>query len=204
VTLYRALKYAHLNDAQSCSTVPILPPDYAAAAGEYLPTDADIVSGVQSGLLGMFDLNVDGLSDAPVNGNSLAIGFPDVSASRDGVYIYRNLAGNPTFIYPPYAGTGPFTPFVSPSVPVLAGVTVPSTHGVSGAAETAINVKIDVLKILGCPWLWAVPKLSIDLPLNPPPSLPCWWLVPVGEGVKTLPLPQPESSWDCSPPITGG
>jgi hypothetical protein len=177
VTLYRALKYGHLNSGM-CSTVPILPPEYAAAAGEYLLSDAEIVAYVQS-LLINYDLNVDNKTDAgDVVGIGLAAG---ASASRDGVYIYRNLGGFPTYIYPVYLGPlFAYTPFVNPNVPAAMGLTVPLLHVDNlGIQDSTINPQIDDLKVLDC-----------GLPAAP--TLPASWKVTLpGPTVKTLPLPQP-------------
>jgi hypothetical protein len=188
VTLYRALKYGHLNEAP-CSTVPILPPEYAAAAGRYLLSDADIVTYVKSLALSP-GLNV----DAKTDGISAAIGGTAVSAARDGVYIYGNLRGFPTYIYPVYMGPLPltaYTPFVNPATPigplaVVQYVTVPIAHTNNTPIEiTTINPNIDKLKVLVCPPSYVVSPL------------PCSWQIPPYPGPTAKTLPLPRTVWSC-------
>jgi hypothetical protein len=186
VTLYRALKYGHLDDDPSpgifgCPVVPIVPPDFAELAGEYLPCDKDIVAGVLANLVP--SLNVDGKFD----GIATAIGGTAVSASRDGTYAYRNLAYFPTQIYPYYLPPGAYSPFVPPVVPGGAGLTVPAAHTNNAGIEPAINGNIDALKVLHCPSFQTQ-------------ALPCGgsWFVTLPSGLKVLPLPQ--AAWSCGPP----
>jgi hypothetical protein len=202
VILYRALKYGDIYDWLGCPLVPIIPPDYAAAAGEYLPCDATIAMNVQYELLPNFDFNVDDKSPGPTKG----LGDPDVTASRDGVYVYRNLGAWPNSIYPVYNPPNPFTPFVNPSTPAHAGnVTVPAGHTDNLAAEAAIDGQIDLLKVLYCDWMLQKKsggKLgvgpAIDLPYDPLPDLPCLWILDWYEPIKTLPLPQDPWTEPCS------
>lgn len=178
VILYRALKYGHIIDG--CGPiVPIVPPEYDAQAGDYLPCDSSIVQYAVD-VLGLFDLNVDDKADGIVD----AIGGAAVSASRDGVYIYRNLAAFPYDIYPRYTPPAAYSPFVNPWVPLMASypipnvnLTVPAGHTDNLAAEDAINDQIDVLKRL---WCGGDPQIPVNLP--------CWWMVDTN---ITLPLPQP-------------
>jgi hypothetical protein len=214
VTLYRALKYGHLTEYDNlciCPVVPILPPEYAAAAGEYLPCDYFIVEYVR-GLLSLVGLNVDGESD----GIPDAIGGSDVSASRDGVYIYRNLAGFPLYIYPTYTPPGPYSVFVSPSVPDMASrsdvnVTVPAghtDHTASPATEDAINAQIDLRKVMFCDWMVGGKvggKTDAASPQLFDVEMPCWWILDLGMNgdvdktptYKTLPLPQTPWTEPC-------
>jgi hypothetical protein len=185
VILYRALKYGLLVDGWECPLVPILPPEYAAVAGEYLPCDYDIVDNT-AWLLSMFDLNVDNASSPPGPPPDNGLGQPEVAASRDGVYIYRNLGSFPAFIYPPYAPPNPYSPFVNPSTPAHGpGITVPLTHTDNLPIEALIDDEIDLLKVMYCDWQNLPPPVA--LPYSPPVTIPAWWTIV--SPPKTLPLP---------------
>ncbi|NLF31896.1 MAG: hypothetical protein GX591_13535, partial [Planctomycetes bacterium] len=191
VTLYRALKYGHILDDMDCTVVPILPPDYAAFAASYLPCDSDIVGYVEE-MLGTFDLNVDDSASGDGDNIPAAIGYAKaVSASRDGVYVYRNLSYYYNDIYPRYDTTLPYSPFVNPSTAAGSTDTVPAGHA---ANADAVNAQIDLLKIYGCVSVFGG-KGPVVLPLPGGLVLPCWWQVVLPAGTKVLPLPQ--APWAC-------
>ncbi|MBN2452115.1 MAG: hypothetical protein JXR77_17135, partial [Lentisphaeria bacterium] len=199
VILYRSIKYG------DCffGLVPLIPPDYEAAFGAYLPEEWRILD-YTYWLEGNFDLNVDDKDDAL----GCDIGAPRTSASRDIAYIVRNGSAYPGYRYPPYACGSPYTPFLNPMVPPGSTLTVPVGHtdNYGVAEQDAINGEIDLLKILWCPYLLNIiplPKGGVMLPegilpLDPATPLPCWWMVapPVKNSVDPTTLPLTQVPWD--------
>jgi hypothetical protein len=194
VLLYRALKYGHLSTTGPVPSplVPIVPPEDRDACGYYLPPDSAIVAYAQW-MLSEFgaQMDFDGFTDPNwlVAAAPFPIGYPEVKASLEGVYAYRNLAVFLLHRYPYYMPPAPYNPYISPMTPDMAthgmgNQTVPSGHDQSTANEDTINEAIDLFKILWCPWIDPIGGGPV-LPLAPSPMIPTVW----SAGPVQLPLP---------------